>query len=71
MASVDGGVAHLVNFKEFDNCTIPVNLLPPGIKAGNLITIKSEVKNDADESLREQILKLQDDISVFLRSRQK
>ena len=71
MASVDGGLVHLVNFKEFDNCTIPVNLLPQGIKAGQQISLKAELRKDTEELLQDEIFKLQDDISVFLRSRQK
>ena len=71
VASIDAGVAHLVNLRDFDDFRIPVNLLPQGLLAGEKISLKIEKKIDAERSLNEQILKLQDDISVFLRSKQK
>ena len=68
VASVEGGIAKLVNLKEFDSCSIPTNLLPSGVKSGQMVTISVETRDDFN--LEEKVLKLQDDISVYLRSRQ-
>jgi len=67
VACVDGGVVRLVNLTEFDTFTIPTNLMP-GLKAGEVVSLKIEKK---DGGLQDQILRLQDDISVFFRTRQK
>ena len=71
VASIDGGIAHLINLSDFDDFRIPVNLLPPGLIAGETISMKFEKKPETAKSFNEQILRLQDDISVFLRSKQK
>ena len=69
VASVEGGLAKLVNFKEYDSCSVPINLLPEGLQPGDVVTMRVETSKEVN--LEEQILKLQDDISVYLRSRQK
>ena len=71
VASVGQGVAHLVNLAEFESFKIPINLAPAGIQPGQVVSIKIERSPAAEQAGEEQVLKLQDDISVFLRSRQK
>ena len=65
--AIEDGEAKLISFTDFQRFTMPLSLLPVGLSEGHTVSLR--ITRKATDHLQDRILRLQDDIAVFLRTR--